>query len=282
MQRPGRIAKKRLQDDVLGALDVELHGVEMAKALLPDEVEQGLRRHADGCDLAGLGDLEARLAAVARVEEHGELARLVGGGAGHRLDCPERVLADVVGEPVEDLGQRLDGEDARIGPGPGGHEQRIGADIRADIDEGEPRAHAAAQHRQFLGVEELRREQHLLVADIVVRNEPHARPQPLDVERLALEQRDRGPAQQDRRAARDPALGRQRGGALDDAAGDPGRSVGSERRYLVHSPGTRSRGPEQQARAHATPEGTLQVGALGAALALRALLPTFAGNRKPP
>ena len=74
---------------------------------------------------------------VARVEEEGELAGLVGDRAGDRLDGAERVLADVVGQAVEDLGLRLDGEDPAGAAGAGRHEEGIAADIRADVHEGE-------------------------------------------------------------------------------------------------------------------------------------------------
>jgi hypothetical protein len=98
-----------------------------------------------------------------------------------RLDGPEGVLADVVGEAVEHVGLGLDGEDAGVGARKRGDEERIGADAGAHVDEDHILAHAAAQTGQFLGVEELGREQNLLFAEVVVGVEPHAEAQRLHV-----------------------------------------------------------------------------------------------------
>ncbi len=64
-----------------------------------------------------------------------EIARLVGDRALHRLDRAERIEPHVGDEPLEDIGLRLDGENARGTSGERRDEERIGADIRADIDE---------------------------------------------------------------------------------------------------------------------------------------------------
>src|SRR3954447_22845117 len=40
VERGGRIPEERLEDDVLGAFDVELDGVEMREPVLGDEVEE--------------------------------------------------------------------------------------------------------------------------------------------------------------------------------------------------------------------------------------------------
>src|SRR5215218_7101782 len=148
IERLGGVAEERLEDQVLGAFDVDLDGVETVDALVADELEQGRRRHPDG-RLADADELDARLAAVARIEKERQLAQLVGDGAGDRLDGAEGVEADVVGQAVEDVGVRLDRENARRRPGERGHGQRIGADAGADVDEGEAPDEAAYEGVQL-------------------------------------------------------------------------------------------------------------------------------------
>ena len=94
----GRVAEERVEDQVLRALDVELDGVEPGEALRR-AAGRAASPPARGsiARLARADDLDARFALVARVEEQGQLAGLVGDRAGDRLDGPERVLADVVG-----------------------------------------------------------------------------------------------------------------------------------------------------------------------------------------
>src|SRR3954453_9487502 len=93
-QRLGGVAEEGLEDDVLGALDVELDRIDPRESLLLPEVEQRRRRHPHRVLVAGADDLDARFAAVPRIHEHGEVAGLVGDRAGDRLDGAERVLAD--------------------------------------------------------------------------------------------------------------------------------------------------------------------------------------------
>ena len=107
-ERRGRLPQERLEDQVLGALDIELHGVDARDALAEGEIEQGHGRHTNLRALVRPDDLQARFPPVAGIHEQGEFPRLVGDRAGHRLDRSERILSDVVGQAVEHVGLRLD------------------------------------------------------------------------------------------------------------------------------------------------------------------------------
>ena len=71
------------------------------------------------------------------MHEEGDLAIDVGHGAIERFHIGEAILPDIVNEALEDLRLRFDGEDARARTRMGGDEQRIAADIGADVDEDE-------------------------------------------------------------------------------------------------------------------------------------------------
>ena len=137
-----RIPEEGIEDQILRPFHVELDRIHLGKALPVQELDQGHGRHADRVGLARIDDLQARLAAVARVEEQGELAGLVGHGAVDRLDRARGVLADVVDQAVEDLGLGLHGQNPGRDGGSGllRQEERVPAHIRAHVDEGEARA----------------------------------------------------------------------------------------------------------------------------------------------
>ena len=99
------------------------------------------------------------------------------------LMVPTGILGDIVHQPIEDLGMRLDGEDLRTRAGHRRDRQRIAADIGTDVDEHEAFLGPAADEVALRLIEILRREQDTLLADIAERIEAELGPHRLGVHR---------------------------------------------------------------------------------------------------
>ena len=144
------------------------------------------------------------------------------------------VLPDIVGQPLEDIGLRLDRQDPGARPRQRGGEQRVAARIGPDIDEDEVARQALGQQGPLLRIEILRREQQVLLGDIVTRIEPHPGAERFDVERLAPERLDADRPQREGDPLAEPA-----GGAtardLDDLRQGPVRRMAPEGRKIVRA-----------------------------------------------
>ena len=129
-------------------------------------------------------------------------------------------------QPVKQRRLRLHRDDAAPRPHQGGDEQRIDADIGADIDEHHVLAHMLCEQRPLLSVEELRREQDTALAHVGEGVKAHRRAEDRDVERMVQESKAE-PAQQQCQPSARPAL-RQPPRRRDDHAPEPAGPKRSE------------------------------------------------------
>ena len=227
-----RGAQEWLEDQILGAFAIELHGVDPVKSLAFENVGEPTRAHGEASAVEIRDDADRAVAAVAAVEEHGDLAVAIGRGAFQRLHRGEIVLAHVVDEALVDFRLWLDGENARRRSRARRHEQAVAADIGADVDEDEIGRDPLRKVIQFRGVEILRREQHPLFADIVGRIETHPGAERFHVHGPAAQRLHAQRAQEIGEPAASPAFRRAPGGR-DDPGERATWRMGAERLEVV-------------------------------------------------